>query len=379
MVFSRPSRKFPCKHSLGLLLLFAQQPELFRAAESPPRVSEWIAGRDQRAARQVAPASPIEEQPADAERRSNARSKRAATRESRVAAGVATTAVWLRDMLRQGLAATPSLPRSHWDQAAARMIDAQAPGLARMIRELSLLPYSGDAWQGRMLAAMSRLHLLLEAYQRVDTLTAEQQADVRSTIGFITGREEVLALPGLADHWLILGRSLSKEAQLLVQRTWLWGMHSGQPALVLDFSAANQPLDQSLVPGTLLDGTLHFYPGTVPQRALPGAFEWRAWPAELPPGQSIDAALASAAAQLACNPWLEQHFFWLDGVVLVPGDAQWHLRDAAGHCLPLSPGFQNGWRLLAASGGRSLRLAAEWDGAVLRPLSSCCAGEFMLL
>ncbi len=38
-----PSRKRPCKHGLGLLLLFAGQPQCFEIAQAPAWVSEWLA------------------------------------------------------------------------------------------------------------------------------------------------------------------------------------------------------------------------------------------------------------------------------------------------------------------------------------------------
>ena len=41
---SCPSRKFPCKHGLGLLLLLADQPALFKQQEPPAWVADWLAG-----------------------------------------------------------------------------------------------------------------------------------------------------------------------------------------------------------------------------------------------------------------------------------------------------------------------------------------------
>src|SRR6185436_14455124 len=46
---SCPSRKFPCKHGLGLLLLLTSQPQAFKAKTAPAWVSEWLATRAQRA------------------------------------------------------------------------------------------------------------------------------------------------------------------------------------------------------------------------------------------------------------------------------------------------------------------------------------------
>ena len=41
-------RKFPCKHGLAMMLLFAEEPALFPGADAPDRVREWIASRDRR-------------------------------------------------------------------------------------------------------------------------------------------------------------------------------------------------------------------------------------------------------------------------------------------------------------------------------------------
>src|ERR1700761_6609871 len=42
---SCPSRKFPCKHGLGLLLLYARQHQSFTSNEQPAWVAEWISRR----------------------------------------------------------------------------------------------------------------------------------------------------------------------------------------------------------------------------------------------------------------------------------------------------------------------------------------------
>ena len=45
---SCPSRKFPCKHGLALLLLWAKNPAQFQASAPPAWVTEWLAERAQR-------------------------------------------------------------------------------------------------------------------------------------------------------------------------------------------------------------------------------------------------------------------------------------------------------------------------------------------
>jgi len=46
---SCPSRKFPCKHALGLLLLWASGESAVPPAQAPDWVEQWIAGRRSRA------------------------------------------------------------------------------------------------------------------------------------------------------------------------------------------------------------------------------------------------------------------------------------------------------------------------------------------
>lgn len=52
---SCPSRKFPCKHGLGLLLLFASKPELFEQAEEPDWVATWLSKRGVKAEKNAWP------------------------------------------------------------------------------------------------------------------------------------------------------------------------------------------------------------------------------------------------------------------------------------------------------------------------------------
>jgi hypothetical protein len=119
---SCPSRKVPCKHAVGLLLLWADGV----AAESvPPEwVRAWLAERSERARRaEVRAESSKVPDPVAA-------SKRAAQRVERVAGGVAELSVWLGDQAGRGLGGLERGGRIELAGMAARMVDAQAPGLA---------------------------------------------------------------------------------------------------------------------------------------------------------------------------------------------------------------------------------------------------------
>jgi hypothetical protein len=117
---SCPSRKFPCKHSLGLLFLLAADTSAFPTADPPAWTTEWLDSREQRAERAEARAAVKDAEPDPA-----ARAKRIQARERKVDAGLADLDRWLRDLVRRGLAAAKSEGYAFWDQAGARLVDAQ--------------------------------------------------------------------------------------------------------------------------------------------------------------------------------------------------------------------------------------------------------------
>ena len=82
-----------------------------------------------------------------------AQARRTARRQKRVRRGAEALSLWLEDMVHRGMGSLQSEPLSFWETQAARLVDAQAPGLARRVREMGAIPASGDGWQGRCFAA----------------------------------------------------------------------------------------------------------------------------------------------------------------------------------------------------------------------------------
>jgi hypothetical protein len=287
---------------------------------------------------------------------------------------------WLLDLNRQGLATCQSHSYSFWEATAARMVDAQAPGLARQVRELASIASSGEGWHHRLLERLGRLLLLVEGYSRLSSLPEPVQADVRSLIGWTCDQKELLATPGLGDRWLIMGHRVELEDRLRVQRTWLLGQDTRRSALVLQFAPGNQPLDASLVPGTRVDAELVFFPGSVPQRALVKTRSDAAGPIDgVPAEPSLEVALGVHAAALAANPWTERTPLAIEGVIPIHRQGRWLIRDRTGHTVALGPRGDDGWRLLACSGGEPIGLFGEYDGDALLPLSTWSDEGFCVL
>jgi len=358
---SCPSRKFPCKHALALLLLWADGSVEDDAGEPPDWAVGWLTERAGRAGRAQAaePGEPKDPKTA---------AKRAEQREARVASGLAELDRWLCDQVRQGLAASQQAGYGHWDDIAARMIDAQAPGLAERLRALASVPHSGAGWDGRLLAEYALLRLLAVAYLARAELPLPLRATVRSRIGFSLRQADVLAGgEPVRDHWQVLGRRDLEQDRIRTRRTWLRGRKTGRPALVLSFAPVGQVLDDTLTVGTDADADLVFYPSAVPLRAIVQA-RHDGLDGGPPSGDTIAGLLTSYAAALAGDPWLDS---WPAVLDVTPARSPVPaVSDAAGHAVPLHPGAGDCWPLFAISGGRPVTMAGEWTPRGLWPLTA---------
>jgi hypothetical protein len=291
--------------------------------------------------------------------------KRAQRRGSRVEAGIDELDRWLLDQVRAGLGPLRQGGYGHVERVAARMVDAQAPGLATALRRLPGVAAGRADWPGPVLEELALLRLAVTGHRALDRLPAGLAAAVRREVGYPVAREDVLAGPPVADRWLVVGLRDDEQERLTVRRVWLLGRDSGRPALVLSFAAAGQALDASLVPGTGFDGDLHFYPGGVPLRALVGDRRGGPEPVAALAGGTLAGAAAAYGAAVAADPWTGSWPVAVAGLTPVPGEP-WQAVEAGGRRVPL---LGEPWRLLAVSGGHPVTLVAEHTPAGLRPVS----------
>jgi len=372
-----PSRKFPCKHGLGLLLLLSKEETAFKQMESPGWVSEWIAGRKQKVEKKKTdpdePAAPPD--PA-------AQAKRAAERTNKVKSGVQDMDRWLQDLVRQGFASIQNEGYGFWEAQAKRLVDAQAPGLARLVKQCAGTSSLGEGWQDKLLGQVAQMYLLVEAFSRIDQLAPDTQADIRTAIGFTSNQDEILAQTGVTDQWSVVAQRVEQEEKLRSQRTWLHGKNTGRLALVLSFAYGNAALDTSLLAGHELGAELVFYPSAYPLRALLKKKEEQTKLLEEINGhETFEHALTAYADALAIIPWLERFPMALKNVVPILVDGKrFYLRDGENNVTPLAVyDMTTGWQLLAGSGGHPISVFGEWDGNRLLPLSILAQGRFCRL
>ncbi|ALO10519.1 hypothetical protein AQF52_4925 [Streptomyces venezuelae] len=367
-----PSRKLPCKHALGLLLLQASDVTAVTDDTPPEWVARWLAKRREEGAgsvtRPAGTTGPGTVADPEAARR------RAERRAARITAGAQELEQRLTDLLRGGLATAEQSGYGLWEETAARMVDAQAPGLAGRVRELGAIPGSGPGWPVRLLEECALTHLLDRAWLAADRLPAGFATTVRTRVGLTVPADGV----PVRDHWLVLAQYDTADARLTTRRVWLHGATTGRTAFLLSFGAAGRAPGLALPVGALLDGELTPHAGATRLRAEPGEhFVPVDAPVSPPPGGPVGEALDAYGRALSEDPWLESWPVTLRQVVPARAEYGWQLADVDGReALPLTPAAQNRpglWRLVALSGGAPLTVFGECGHRGFTPLAAWSA------
>ena len=368
---SCPSRKFPCKHGLALMLLRAAG-QVSEGAEPPEWVSSWLGSRQEKAEKKEAKAAALAAAPPpDPEVLAKQQAKREDKRWDKVAAGMQELSLWMQDMVRNGLAnqSGDRQARQHWANMAARMVDAQATGMAARIKEAWELVDSHPQWARDLLVQLGHWQLLVDAVERRDALSPKLKANVMAALGWPMDKAEVQAQgEALADEWLVVGlRMIEREGRLTERRVWLQGLQSGRVALLLDYAQGGRGFETAWVPGQSYRAQLHFYPGQAALRAIAanGAELLDAAQALLLSATAWADSLQHLSQRIAGNPLQAVQPLWCGQARLQFADGQWLALWPQGAeqwaPVPLAIAEEQAWQLQALSGGAPMALFGEWE------------------
>lgn len=346
---SCPSRKFPCKHGLGLLLFNARQNAAFTDSTPPAWVADWLAKRTEKVEKKAEQVNkPVDEE---------AQAKRLQAREQQIEEGISELLLWLKDMVRKGIIHLPQDGSAAFDNMAKRMIDAKAPGIANMVKSLGSINFYKDGWESQFLQQLTHIYLAIAAFKNRNEPKRLYDADIKTQIGFTQNQETLKEQIGIEDHWLVLGKQTTEEDNVTTERNWLYGTTSKQYALVLQFSVRGQGITFTLTPGMCVQAELVFFPSLVPLRAIIKkqiVSNHLALPIGLANWQEVTALLASQKAQL---PFTTISPLIVQKLTPVCINNQWFLQDALKAIMPIHQAENVIWKLLAISGGQGLQMA----------------------
>ncbi len=369
---SCPSRKFPCKHGIGLMLLYARESATFTDNTPPAWVSEWL---EKRAGKEIKKQEK-EEKPVD----EAARDKRQLARQQKVEDGINELLLWMKDIIRNGLLQLPEKGASYWETMARRMVDAQASGLAAMVRGLSEINFYSEGWQHTFMEQLLRIYLVIQGFRQGGTLPPLLQQELRTLVGFTQSQEALRQEKGTKDTWLILNKQVTEEDNLTTEKYWLYGLHSYQPALVLQFYARGMSRPQLLLSaGMSIEAELVFFPSEIPLRALikePVTNNNLQDTYGLPGWEELTAAETSLAEKM---PVRSERPYIVQQLTPVQHNMKWWLKDSNDRIMPVKDGFRNIWKLLSLSGGQPLDMALLGKEQEYEPLGVWHNGVYKLL
>lgn len=383
-----PSRKFPCKHSLGLMLLLAKSPQAFGEAPTPDWVTDWVArrrpGGGEKKTDQPKPKASLDvamtEEPAmerdeKAEARAaQQRERLKAQREAAVLAGLDELDRWIEDSLARGLAGFMGEAAQRCRTLAQRLVDAKAPALATSIDALPsmIMALPETMRNDALIESLGEYHLLAEAYRRQDKLPGALRHDVRRLVGWTQDRQTLLddtsALRAVAQ-WTVIATHVEVQPDKLRRiETWLLGEADGKslPAVLIDFvPVAAAATGSTFQAGEVFAGELVFYPSAAPLRAIILKRE-TGEPDSVPlNAQPLIQALAAYDECCAVQPWLGQWPMTITDLKCRRFEKGGVWITAAGQGIPVSPKLHDEAVILTGVDVHSI--TGLWDGHFFTP------------
>jgi hypothetical protein len=357
---SCPSRKFPCKHGLGLLILYAKQPDVFSAEDTlPPHVSEWLQKREAKEVTKEAAKETKEDKPVD----EAARAKRADSREKKVNNGIEELRFWIKDVVRTGISNVPQNVYQFNQNITARMVDAQANGLANQLRLINKIDYYNEGWQQALIKRLAKIYLITEAYQQKEKLPASIAQELQTLIGWTIPKEEVLQNDAIKDTWIILSITQTDDGNIQTERIWMYGLQSKQFALLLNFYAGNQRPQHMLYAGLHLNADVVYFPALIPLRALIKEHQPLAnTTSAISCPDDINTLFEKITAQLSQNPFTEQVPFVLEEMVMIlKDDGTWWIKDKNNQGIAIYNATDECWLMMAFSKGKTFSFFGVYE------------------
>lgn len=382
---SCPVKRFPCKHTLALLLMAASDdPKAFGQNTPPQYVTDWLDNRDRK---QVAKFEPrTDEQIAKSEA---AKDKTRHERLEIMEVGIADLQRRLLDIIRQGLASLENISGNYWQDFASRMVDAKMGGLSRRIKSwASYQEQYPEDWYERLLSELGMVYLFAKAFNSFDKITEVLQTDMLIQAGLSVKKEDLMKQKGIEDDWMVMAQTETKEEDNLTsRRVWLLGKNLGKIVLVLDFTFGNTGFQTAWISGAVYTAELVFYPAAYPLRVAVKNIEINPKTAHqflLSDNLSIIDFANLYSKAVAANPWVSDFPILLTDVVPVFHNNRVVLVDKNNQYLTCTSSANDAkqdtaWVLMSVSGGTPISVFGEWTNEEITPLSILTGGRLIIL
>lgn len=368
---SCPSRKFPCKHGLGLLLFYNRQKNSFTDSNAPAWVTDWLNKRTEKQEKQAEKKDkPVDEV---------SQAKRQQSRHLKVNDGIEELTTWLKDIIRNGILTMPEKGNLFYENMARRMVDAQAPGLAGMVRMLGEINFFAEGWSTIFMDRLLQLYLVMEGYKNSQALNELLQQDIKTAIGFTLNQDELKEQQGIRDNWLVLAKKMNDVDAVTTERNWLYGTQSNQYALVLQFIVRGQGAQHTLTPGMFIQAELVFFPSTSPLRAI---IKQQTATNAISKFEKFNTWQQVIEAETAVNsrlPFRNERPYIIKQLKPVEYNKQWWLQDSNNNMMQYKNEQKTIWKLLSLGGGEPLDMIVIGKEEQFEPVGIWQQNDYKIL
>lgn len=293
-----PVKVNACKHSLALLMMYANSKLLF--ADMPEKVFAW-------AAKNIIIIQSDNPSKTESSSESAIKEKKKNERLELMRSGIEDLEKWLYDIMAQGLANVAHSNPRFWENSAARFKDSKLSKVAYTIREIAdEFNYKVSDYQ-KIAIKIGELSLLVNTAKNIEHLGAVEQEELLNQLGRLVRKNEVIAADHvIIDLWTVIGQSEQYTLDGLIERrVWLLGNKSLQVALILDFLFQGD-FDLKFTVGESFETGLYFYPSKLWQRALVNSPEinFSRQHLQFESFKDYEAFFESYARKISINPWL---------------------------------------------------------------------------
>jgi hypothetical protein len=135
----------------------------------------------------------------------------------------------------------------------------------------------------------------------------------------------------------------------------------------------------NLIPGTLRDAELVFYPSAQPLRAL---IKSQSAPTVIPPISGLSGWQQVAELETAYNstlPFSSPRPYLLHQITPLQHEGRWWLSDSSNRLVQVKEGFRDMYKLLSLSGGRPVNLAVLGNENCYEPLGILTETHYFFL
>ena len=286
-----------------------------------------------------------------------AQAKRQQARQLKVSDGIEELGTWVKDIIRNGIMNMPEKGPAFFENIARRMVDAQAPGLAGMIRALGEINLYTEGWPTQFMDQLLRIYLVIEGYKNSSSLNKLLQQDIRTSIGFTQNQEDLKEQTGITDTWLVLGKQISEADAVTTERTWVYGTDSHQYALLLQFIVRGQGIQHNLTPGMFVQAELVFFPSVSPLRAIIKRQISTSAVSQFKKFENWQQVVETETDLNSQLPFRSERPFIIQQLRPVQYNNQWWLQDADNKLMQLKNEYKSLWKLLSLSGGKPSDMA----------------------